>query len=116
MLVRERDGVLYKFLGDVPVALLGRDQAEIRHQLARVLEAREVADLCNNGDCHDQADAAHGLHGFHDGPHRPRGKQALDLRGQAFDARFGVLDRVDVILQDNLLGGMIEPNAGSQRR
>jgi len=90
--------------------VLGRNQSEIRHQLAWVLEAREITNLGNNGDRYDQADAAHGLYGFDDGTHRPGGKQAFDLRRQALDPRFGILYGVDIILQHDLLGGMIEPD------
>jgi hypothetical protein len=54
----------------------------------------------------------YGLHSLDHGPHRPIGKQILDLRGQALDPCLGILDGVDVILQHNLLGGMIEPDTG----
>ena len=77
---------------------------------------REVADLGDHGHRDDQADAAHRLHGLDHRRHRPARQQVLDLRGQARDPRLRVLDGVDVVLQHDLLGGMVEADRGSQRR
>lgn len=74
--------------------LLGGDLPEICHQLARVLEPREVADLGNDSNGHDQDDATHGPHSFRDGSHRPRSKQVLDLRGYPLNQLGDVIRKV----------------------
>lgn len=53
-----------------------------------------------------------GLYGLDDGPHRPIGKQILYLRSQAHDLRFDILNGVDVVLQHDLLGGVLGPDTG----
>nr|WP_211103768.1 hypothetical protein [Azospirillum argentinense] len=57
-------------------------------------------------------DTAHGLHRLHHWRHRPVRQQILDLPCQAFNPSLGVCDRMDVILQHHLLGGVIKAHRG----
>jgi hypothetical protein len=50
---------------------LARDQAEKRHQLPRIVETAQIADLGGDGHRHQKRSAAHGLISFHDRRHRP---------------------------------------------
>ena len=54
----------------------------------------------------------HGLQGVDDGRHRPRRHELRDLAHEASDPRRGVLAGADIVLQDDLLGGMIEAQVG----
>jgi hypothetical protein len=79
-------------------------------------ETGEVADLGDHRHRDDQGDPAHRLHGLDQGRHRPARQKFLDLALQPLEPHFGILDRVDAILQHDLLGGMIEADRVSQRR
>ena len=89
-----------------------RHQAEIGHELARLGEATEVADLGGDGHGHDLADATHGLERSNDRRQRPARQQVRDLLGQSGHPPLRVLDGVDIVLQHDLLGWMRE----AQRR
>lgn len=55
--------------------MLGRCQAEIGHQFARVIKPLEVANLGHHRDCH----TSHRLHGFNYRPQIPAWSKLLDL-------------------------------------
>ena len=90
--------------------MLGRRQTKVGHHLARIVEADEIAHLGNDGDSRHEGHATHGLKRLNDRRHGPSWNQILDLLRQAGDALFGVMHRVDIVLQDNLLGRMVEAN------
>ena len=75
------------------------------HELAGIGEPGEVADLCDHGCRDDQTDPAHRLHGLDHRRHRPAGQELLDLALQALQPHLGVLDRMDGVLQHDLLAG-----------
>ena len=52
------------------------------------------------------------VHGFDHRRHRPGGQELLDLALQTLEPRLGVLDRVDVVLEHDLLGGAVEADRG----
>ena len=90
--------------------VLGRNQAEIGHQLARIGEAGEVADFRNDRDRDDKSDAAHGLDGLDHGRHRPAWQQ--DPRSAGSGARPALRRRSPHGCSPaaHLLGGVIEAN------
>jgi hypothetical protein len=110
----QSSGLRIPRLGDAAPAdlraagVLGRHQAKVGHQLARCGEPREVADLSDDGGGCDHRDAAHRLQGDHQRRHRPGRDDRLDLLHQAIVARVAFLDRQDVLLHRDLLGGMLE--------
>ena len=93
-----------------PARMLGRRQTKVSHHLARIVEADEIAHLGNDGDSRHEGHATHGLKRLNDRRHGPSWNQILDLLRQAGDALFGVMHGVDIVLQDNLLGRMVEAN------
>ena len=100
-----------------PARMLGRRQTKVGHHLARIVEAGEIAHLGNDGDSHE-GHATHCLKRLNDRRHGPSWNQILDLLRQAGDALFGVMHRVDIVLQDNLLGrnGRSKPSSASADR
>jgi hypothetical protein len=80
--------------------------------LARVVEAAEVSGLGHHGHGRDEADAAHGLDGLDHGRQRPGGDKPADLILDPGEPGRGVVDRVDVFLQHDLVGGMLKAQAG----
>src|ERR1700677_344947 len=101
-------------LGDAAAAdrgsarMLGWCQTKVGHHLARIVEAREVAHFRHDGDSRYEGHATHCLERLNDGRHGPSWNQILDLLHQAGDPLFGVMNGVDVILKDNLLGRVVE--------
>ena len=91
-----------------PARMLGRRQTKVGHHLSRIIEAREIAHFGDDGDSRHRGHAAHCLERLNDGRHGPSWDQVFDLRRQAGDPLFGVMHGVDVVLQDNLLGRVIE--------
>ena len=100
-----------------PARMLGRRQTKVGHHLARIVEAREIAHLGDDGDSRHEGHATHCLERLNDWRHRPSWNQILDLPRQAGDPLFGVMHGVDIVLQDNMLGRVVEKLSGvSQRR
>jgi hypothetical protein len=66
----------------------------------------------DQGHVCEQGDSAHRLQRHDGGRHGPSRHELLDLAPQASDPRRGVLDGADVVLQDDLLGGMVEAQVG----
>ena len=87
---------------------LARDQAEIGHKLARIGEAREVADFRDQHHGIDQRDPAHCLQGVDNWAQIPFGEQANYLFLDSLQAPFCVHDGVDIILKGDLLSRMLE--------
>jgi hypothetical protein len=48
------------------------------------------------------------LNRLNDGRHGPSWSQIFDLLRQAGDPLFGIMHAVDIVLQHNLLGGVVE--------
>lgn len=84
----------------------------------RIGKVAKVADLGDDGHRDDQRDAAHRLQGLDYRRHRPAWEQLLDLAGQPGDPSFRVLNRVNVILQHDLLApdGQSAPSSASGDR
>ena len=95
-----------------PARLLTGNQTEIGHELARIGKAREVADLRDQRHGIDRRNPPHGLQGVVNRVQAPVGKQARDLRLDPLQAPFGIPNGVYVVLEFDLLSGMVE----SQRR
>jgi hypothetical protein len=101
----------------VPLKRSEWHQAQVGHELAGVGEAGEVADIGDHGRRRDnQADPAHRLHALDHRRHRPGRQELLDLALQTREPCFRVLDRVDVVLEHDLLGGWSKRTVVSQRR
>jgi hypothetical protein len=77
--------------------------------LAKRLKSRTSA---ATGHRHDLADATHGLERANDRRQRPARQQGRDLLGQQHHSPLRVLDRVDIVLQHDLLGWMLEAQCG----
>ena len=101
-------------LGDAAAAyrgsarMFGRRQTKVGHHLSRIAEAREIADFGDDGDSRHEGHATHCLKRLNDRRHGPSWNQILDLLRQAGDPLFGVMHGVDIVLQDNLLGSVVE--------
>ena len=99
----------------MPEARIKDDVRSCRHAKVvpvdwhRIGAAGEIADLGQEGDGGDQRHAAQGLKGLGQRRHRPARDQGFDLGGQAITPGLGVLDGLDSVLQDDLLGRLLEP-------
>lgn len=105
-------------LGDRTLALAGAagvfagHQAEVGHELARVGEAVEVLDLGGDGHGRDKLDTAHGLQSRDDGGQGPGLRRVAQTCLQPCDARGGLADRVQILPEGDLLGGVRQANIG----
>ena len=91
---------------------LPRNQAEERHQLGRRVEAAHIADLGREGHRDQEGGAAHRLVGLDDRRHGPGRHDRGELLVQAMQPLSGILDRVDLLLEDDLLGRVLEGLTG----
>lgn len=92
--------------------MLRRHQAQIGHQLARVVEAAERADLGDQRDRVQDRDAAQRLDGL---DHRRQGpaRQELDHRRRdPFTEHLRPLDPLDELFQHQMLGGVFKAKIG----
>jgi hypothetical protein len=87
--------------------VLRSHQAQVGHQLARIGEPGEIADLRGDRHCDDQADPTHRLHGLDHRRDRPGRQQFLNLALQALEPCLGILHCWDLALQDDVLGGVV---------
>ena len=87
-------------------------QAEIGHQLTRIGETGKVAHFGGHDHGNDQTHAAHGLQSLHHGRHRPLRDEFFNLPGQPLNTSLGAGDGVDIVLQHDLLSGVIETHRG----
>ena len=90
--------------------MLGRRQTKVGHHLARIVEAIEIAHFGDDGDRRHEGHPAHRLERLNDGRHRPSRNQILDLLHQASGPLFGVMNGMDIVLQHDLLGRVVEAN------
>src|SRR5512134_4061633 len=88
------------------------DETKESHQLARIVEAAHIADFCHKGHRYDEGDAAHRLIGCNHRPHRPTRHDGEQLLIEAAQAGGGILDRLDGVLEDDLLRRVLELLAG----
>ena len=92
-------------LGDRPAPHRGatrvfrRHEPEIRHELARMPEAREVAEFCDEGDGSDERHPAQRLQRGDDRRPAPRRRELTELRREPLDPLFGFGDRIAVFLE-----------------
>jgi hypothetical protein len=83
--------------------MLGRHQAEIGHQLARIGKTREVAQFGDQRRRIDQCHAAHRLQRRHDRRQCPVRQHRLDLRGQPVAPLARRFNRLNVVLEHNVM-------------
>ena len=87
---------------------LPRNQAEERYQPRRRVEAAHIPDLGREGHRDQEGGAAHGLVGLDDRRHGPGRHDRRQLLVQAVRPLSGIRDRVDLFLENDLLGGVLE--------
>lgn len=92
--------------------VFARHQAEIGHQLPSIVEASKVADFGYHRDRDDESDPTHCLERRGDRGHRPARHQLFDLPRQPVASGFGILDCMDIVLEDDLLCRMIKAHRG----
>jgi|SRR5580704_3151 hypothetical protein len=95
---------------------LSGDQAEVGHELARIIKALEVADFGDHAGRHGERDAAEGLQRFDDRSERPVRQEGLDLLLDLQLSLDGLIHGVEMGLESDLLRRMVEglvakPNA-----
>src|SRR4029077_11755378 len=107
--VHERDHGSLAGLGDAALAsraaagMLGRHQAEIRHELPGIGEARDVAELSHQSGCGYESHAAQGLQGFNHRCERPLRQHCFDMCLQSVAPCHRCLDGRDTVLQHNMM-------------
>lgn len=84
---------------EVPLDMLGRDEAEKGHELAWGVEAGEIAQLGDQRDRRQQVDAAQGLQGVDDRHQAPAPHLLGDLVLETLEASGGLVDGSQVLLQ-----------------
>jgi hypothetical protein len=87
---------------------LAWDEAEKGHQLPRMVEAAQIADLGGDGDRDQERGAAHRLIGCDDRRPRPARHDRDQLLFQPPQPRQRLFDRLDRVLEHDLLGRMRE--------
>ena len=85
-----------------------RHQAEKRHQFPRIVKGAQIAEFGGNGHRHQEGGAAHRLIGFHHRRHRPARRDRDQLSVQPSQSLDGILDRIDPVLEDDLLRRVLE--------
>src|SRR5439155_4845588 len=85
---------------------------EPSHQLARVGEAAKVADLGRQDNRRHHRNAAQRLEGGYDRLQRPARQQGDHLLLEALTPRHYLLDGLDQLFEDDLLGGVLEALLG----
>ena len=103
-----------------PTRVFRGHEAEKRHELTRMTEPSDVADLDDEADGGDKRDATQGLEGL-DARRPARGRRDLaQLVGEPLDTAFGVIDRVAIFLQRDVLRRQrdcaLRPTASSRAR
>src|SRR5512144_3076477 len=91
---------------------LGGDQTKESHQLARIVETAHIADFRHKGYRYDEGDATHRLIGCNHRRHRPARHDGEQLLIETAQAGGGILDRIDGVLEDDLLRRVLELLAG----
>jgi hypothetical protein len=85
-----------------------RRQPQIGHELARIGEALEVADLGDESDGRDHCDPTQGLNGGNDLGKRPEGQKFLHLLCQAITPRLRFVRRLHQLLEGDLSRWVLE--------
>jgi hypothetical protein len=88
-----------------PAGVLRRHHSQVRHELARVPEAPQVAEFGDQRHRGDERHAAQRLERRHDRCPTPDGRQRSQLLGQALESPLGLVDRVAIFLQRDVLRG-----------
>ena len=83
--------------------VLRRNEADEGGQLPRVVKAREIAELGDDGDRDEELDAAQGLQRLHDRIEPPRGRALEEFRLEALEAIDLFIDGAHGFLKDDLL-------------
>jgi len=100
----------------LPTRVLTGREPQIAHELSGILKEPEVAQFGTPGNRHGELHAAQGLNRLdHRGP-APRFGQGLEFRFQALQALLMFRNRPDVLLEHDLLAGVGQTTAASQRR
>src|ERR1700751_3363209 len=92
----------------VPGRAFRRNEAEKSHQLLRGCKTTDVANLRNKGDCNKERYTSQGLVGCHHRRHCPGRHDLTQLLLQSCQANLRDLDRLNMILENDLLRRMIE--------
>ena len=106
-------GMTVAGLGDATLAALcatgvfGRCEAEVGHELPRVVEAGQVTEFGDDGDGGEELYTAQGLNAFDDGIETPLLRLFLEFGIEALEAVLLFGDSTDVFLEDDLLSGGI---------
>ena len=87
---------------------LARHEAQVAHELARVLEPAQVADLGHDGHGADQPDAAQRLQCLHHGSERPSGQELGDRGLDPLQPLLRVPDGEQHFLQHQPVRGVLE--------
>jgi len=85
--------------------VLGGDQPDEGGELARVVEAGDVAELGDDRECNEPLDAAQGLDGVDDRLEAPGRGEFNKLVLEASQALDLLVDGMERFLEDDLLGG-----------
>jgi hypothetical protein len=102
--------------GSFAARALRRDQAEIAHELARMREAREVADLGHQADRRDRGHSSKCLQCTDRRLEAPAGDRALQRLRQPLDTVVGRLDCLPILGERRLRGaGKLKFSVDSQR-
>ena len=83
--------------------VLRRHEAEKRHELPRMIEAADVADFGDEANRSHKRDPTQRLHRVHDRCPTRRRRVLPQLVGQALDPPLGLVDRVAILLQRDVL-------------
>jgi len=85
-----------------------RDQSQILHQGFGVGKARDISKFCDNGDRGDEVDAPQTHQGLDDTFHAPQFALISKCLRKPFHTLVGVLDRLPIFVEGELLGGVFE--------
>src|SRR5437867_2625604 len=86
-----------------PTGIFRGYEPEIRHELARMTDAREVAEFRDEGDRRDEGHPAQRLPRGDDRRPAPRRRELTPLLREPGDTRLGFVDRVSIFLERDVL-------------
>jgi len=88
--------------------MFGRREAEISHQLPRMVETMKVSNLGHHRYSHDECNTAHRLDSFHHWGKTPSWNKRRNLASQSFNPRLRNIDGIQIVLEHDLLRRMLE--------
>jgi hypothetical protein len=91
---------------------LGRNKTEIRHELAGIGEAADVAEFGDQCRRRDKSHSAQRLQGAHHWGERPIRQRRLDMGLQTIASRRRRLDGCNAIFQDDMMRRLLESQSG----